>query len=383
MKLRDIIGNEPVRKELKRQLASGQIPHAQIFLGMEGSGTLPMALAFAQALQCESPVDYDACDVCDSCKRAAKMIHPDIEFSYPYYGNKLTSTAFSAHWRDVNLNEPYFQLSDWTLKNGWSGNNPNIYTSEIDSIVDRINQRKFEGNYKIMILWLPEYLGKEGNRLLKFIEEPPSDTLIIMVAQHVDKILMTLLSRCRIIPFSPLENVLISRYLIERYGVEEKNAVIYAAMSEGNIGEAIRMHHEGLDKIPDLLVSFIKAAYLGSGNLIYDWSESFSRLDKSEQKQFFIFGLQFFKLMLRMKFVEGVGLSFHEDLDKAARYLLQNIKFNLFKEVTDFFDTGIYYLERNVNIKILGTVSVVKVHKIFKKQNYENTSVLEGRFLNK
>lgn len=383
MKLSDVIGNEPVKKELRRQIASGHVPHAQIFLGMEGSGTLPMALAFARVLQCSSPVEYDACESCDSCRRSAKMIHPDIEFSFPYYGNKLTSTAFSSNWREANLNEPYFQLSDWTLKNGWTGNNPNIYTAEIDSIVHRINQRKFEGNYKIMILWLPEYLGKEGNRLLKFIEEPPPDTLILMVAQQADRILMTLLSRCRIIPFSPLDNSLISRYLTEKYGVEEKAAGIYAAMSEGNIGEAIRMYNEGLDKIPDLLVSFIKAAYIGSGNLIYDWSENFSRLDKAEQRQFFIFGLQFFKLMLRMKFVDGAGLLFHPDLDKAARYLLQNIKFNLFKEVTDFFDKGIYYLERNVNIKILGTVLVIKVHKIFKKQNYGNTSVLEGRFLNK
>ena len=383
MKLSDVAGNEAVKKELKRQIQTGQIPHAQILLGMEGSGTLPMAMAFAQALQCESTVDYDSCGACDSCKRAGKMIHADIEYSFPYFGNKFTSNNFLTSWREMNLSDPYFLLSDWTSKNGWATSNPNIYTAEIENIVNRINQRKFEGRHKIMILWLPEYLGKDGNRLLKFIEEPPPDTLILMVAQSADNILSTLLSRCRIIPFAPLENTLISRYLRDKYGVGDKEADIYAAMSEGNIGEAIRLHREGLDKIPDLFVSFIRAAYSGSGNLVYDWSEEFAKLDKSEHRQFFIFGLQFFKLMLRMKFVEGVGLSFHADLDKAARYLLKNIKFTLFKEVTDFFDKGIYYLERNVNIRILGTVAVVRVHKIFKKQQYENSSVLEGQFLNK
>lgn len=383
MKLSDVAGNEAVKKELKRQIQTGQIPHAQIFLGMEGSGTLPMAMAFAQALQCESNVNNDSCGICDSCKRAGKMIHADIEYSFPYFGNKFTTNNFLVGWREINVNEPYFLLSEWTSKNGWATNNPNIYTTEIENIVNRINQRKFEGKYKIMILWLPEYLGKDGNRLLKFIEEPPPDTLIIMVAQSADNILSTLLSRCRIIPFAPLENALISRYLKDKYNVGEKEADIYAAMSEGNIGEAIRLQGEGLDKIPELFVTFIRAAYSGSGNLIYDWSEEFAKLDKSEHRQFFIFGLQFFKLMLRMKFVDGVGLSFNADLDKAARYLLKNIKFTLFKEVTDFFDQGIYYLERNVNIRILGTVAVVKVHKIFKKQQYENSSILEGQFLNK
>ncbi len=383
MKLSDVVGNEAVKRELKKQIQTGKIPHAQIFLGMEGSGTLPMAMAFAQALQCESPVESDACGTCDSCKRAGKMIHADIEYSFPYFGNKFTSNNFLPGWREINLSDPYFVLSDWTSKNGWSTNNPNIYSIEIENIVNRINQRKFEGRHKIMVLWLPEYLGKDGNRLLKFIEEPPPDTLIVMVAQSADNILSTLLSRCRIIPFAPLENGLISRYLINKYGVGEREADIYAAMSEGNIGEAVRLHREGLDKIPDLFVSFIRAAYSGSGNMIYDWSEEFAKLDKSEHRQFFIFGLQFFKLMLRMKFIDGVGLSFNADLDKAARYLLKNIKFTLFKEVTDFFDKGIYYLERNVNIRILGTVAVVRVHKIFKKQQYENSSVLEGQFLNK
>jgi DNA polymerase III subunit delta' len=384
MRLNKVVGNEKIKEELKQQLRLGEVPHAQLFLGSEGSGNLAMALAYAQTLQCESRDDFDACGVCSSCQRASRHLHPDILYSFPYHsaksGSKSNSEEFLPAWRSFLSKNPYADLGDWLEQNDWRGKNPTIYAAEVNHILLRLQERKFEGNYKVMILWLPEYLGKEGNRMLKFIEEPERDVIVLMVGHNSGRILPTLLSRCRILPFQPLETKHIHQYLLDQFPTQNKEITTAAAFSEGNLSLAIRWMNYKNENQQILLLDFLRSALKGNNTSMFQWSEKFSKLDMEEQKQFFIFGLQFFKLMLRSKFQKENSLNFNDELNKAANYLLTNIKLSLFMELTEFFDKALYYLERNTNAKILGITAVIRAYKIFNKHRFENLSIYEGKF---
>ncbi len=378
----DVVGNELLKNELRKQVSQGDVAHAQMFVGREGAGGLAMAIAFAQYLQCLDRTQYDACGICSACKRVSRIVHPDIEYSYPYYGREENSTAFINNWREVINENPYLMISDWMERNDWASKSPNIYKSEITNIIQRINQGRFESNYKILILWLPEYLDKEGNRLLKLIEEPPPNTVFLMVAQNVEKILPTILSRCRILPMSMIPNSDIQDFLVKRYGETPEKAAMLARISAGNISEAIRLQHKGIDAMPDMLFDFFKLCLKLNTEQLYLWSEKYAKLDKDSQRQFFLFGLSFLNLMLYSKYVDTKAVEFHPNLNKLSNYLLNNIKFNRFVEIKNLFDKSVYYLDRNVNVKILGTAAIIRVHKIFYKQKYENlTPSIGDKFL--
>lgn len=378
----DVVGNEPLKNELRKQVSQGDIAHAQMFVGREGAGGLAMAIAFAQYLQCLDRSQNDACGECSACKRVSRIVHPDVEFSFPYYGREENSTVFINNWREAINDNPYLMISDWMDKNDWATKSPNIYKSEITNIIQRINQGRFEGNYKILILWLPEYLDKEGNRLLKLIEEPPPNTVFLMVAENVEKILPTILSRCRILPMSMMTINDIKDFLVKRYGETQEKAAMLAGVSAGNISEAIRLQQKGIDEIPDMLFEFFKLCLKLNTEQIYQWTEKYAKLDKDGQRQFFLFGLSFLKLMLHSKYVDTKAIEFHPNLNKLGHYLLNNIKFNRFVEIKNLFDKSVYYLDRNVNVKILGTTAIIRVHKIFYKQKYENlTPSIGDKFL--
>lgn len=370
----DVVGNEPLKDELRKQVRQGDIAHAQMFVGREGAGGLAMAIAFAQYLQCADRSETDACGVCSACRRVSKIIHPDVEYSFPYYGREENSTAFIHNWRAAINENPYLMISDWMDRNDWASKSPNIYKSEITNIIQRINQGRFEGNYKILILWLPEYLDKEGNRLLKLIEEPPPNTVFLMVAQNVELILPTILSRCRILPMSMISDKDIEQFLMHKFGEDQERAAMLAGISAGNISEAIRLQQNGIEGIPDLLFDFFKLCLKLNTEQIFEWSERYAKLDKDGQRQFFLFGLLFLKLMLHSKYVDTKAVEFHPNLNKLGTYLLNNIKFNRFVEIKNLFDKSVYYLDRNVNVKILGTAAIIRVHKIFYKQKYEKLS---------
>jgi DNA polymerase-3 subunit delta' len=175
---RDIAGKESVKKNLTKAVDSGRIPHAQLFLGKEGSGALPMALAFASYIQCQNRTDGDSCGVCSHCIKSHKLIHPDIHFSFPVvkFGDKkradTTSDDFLPKWREIIKTNPDMNTSDWLQHIDADNNLPNINVKECNDIMHKLNMMSFESDNKILIMWRPEYLHNEGNRLLKLIEEP-------------------------------------------------------------------------------------------------------------------------------------------------------------------------------------------------------------------
>src|SRR3984885_2909521 len=212
MQFSQVIGQQQVRDNLTEMVRQNRLSHALLFLGHEGSGALPLALAFAQYVVCErrDSSSADACGVCATCVKAGRLMHPDIHFSYPVIpkkaGDKPVSSDYSSEWREFIQQYPYGNAYDWLQFIGAENKQGNITAQECNDINRKLSLKSFESGYKILILWMPEYLGNEGNKLLKLIEEPPANTLFILVAENEGQILQTILSRTQLVKIPALDD---------------------------------------------------------------------------------------------------------------------------------------------------------------------------------
>src|ERR1700750_829503 len=231
MLFKDIIGQQEIKIHLAEMVEQNRLSHALLFLGKEGSGALPLAMAFAQyvvSLPQPAPLVEDLFGGMTALssapafiapeeiaaqpafERARQMIHPDLHFSYPVIpkksGDKPVSTDYIQEWREFVQLYPYGNVYDWLQFIGAENKQGNITADECNDIIRKLNLKSFESEYKILIMWMPEFLGKEGNKLLNLVEEPPSNTLFIFVAENENLILPTILSRTQLVKISPLTN---------------------------------------------------------------------------------------------------------------------------------------------------------------------------------
>lgn len=241
MQFKNVIGQQSAKTQLLRIATSGRLPHAMMLIGTPGSGDLPLSLAFAQYALCENPGEDDSCGACSHCLKTSKLIHPDLHFSFPTVGAEVTSDALLTEWRAAIAENPYQDINQWLQRIGTENKQGNINKKECVNIVQKLSLKNFEGRYKILLMWLPEYLGKEGNRLLKIIEEPPENTLIILIAQNQELILNTILSRCQLVRIVPLTDEKVEEGLISTLGIPVERARSIAQLADGDFNEALKI----------------------------------------------------------------------------------------------------------------------------------------------
>src|SRR5205085_8915740 len=272
MQFNDVIGQQMAKQHLVEMLQHNRLSHALLFLGKEGSGSLPLALAFTQYITCDrvqnrgigtstaslfgleeaptpikadQPLPSDSCGVCPSCLKSKQYAHPDIHYSYPVIpkksGDKPVSTDYIQEWREFLQVYPYGNVYDWLQNIGAENKQGNITAEECNDIIRQLNLKSFESGYKILVQWMPEYLGKEGNKLLKLIEEPPANTLFILVAENEEQILPTILSRCQLVKIPQLENADIEEALQTGSNTPSETARQVAAIAQGNYREALQL----------------------------------------------------------------------------------------------------------------------------------------------
>ena len=218
-----------------------RIPHALLFLGSAGCGKLALALAFAQYLVCRNKKDGEACGKCPHCIKAGKLVHPDIHFSFPTVGTNVKSDELLKEWRKALEENPYLDINQWMQQIGAENKQANINKEECLNIIRKLSLKTFEGNHKVMIIWLPEFLGKEGNRLLKIIEEPPENTNFILVAENSDLILNTILSRCQIVKINQLSDEEVVEGLKLKKEISEEKAQSLSHLVDGDLNEAMKL----------------------------------------------------------------------------------------------------------------------------------------------
>lgn len=397
MQFSDIIGQQAVKQQLAELVQHNRLSHALLFLGKEGSGALPLALAFAQYIVCEkvngknmaalqqAPSlfgdeppslpqergpggEVDSCGICPACQKAAQLVHPDIHFSYPTVtkkaGDKPVATDFITEWREFIKLNPYGNSFDWIeLIKEKENSQGKITAEECNDIIRKLSLKSFESEYKILIMWMPEMLGAEGNKLLKLIEEPPPNTLFILVAENDALVLQTIVSRCQMIKVPALETKDIEEALTNRNKTESAIARQVASVSEGNYREALQLVQHAEEDWQALLREWLNAVLKTGPVAQTKWVEEISRLGREKQKQF----LRYFNHLLEQAILLratgdapgafGTERDFAERLNKIAGIEQQ-------QAIIEELDRASYYIERNANGKILFHALTIKLYHI-------------------
>jgi DNA polymerase III subunit delta' len=374
MLFKEVIGNTELKSQLIHTIQSKRISHAQLFLEKEGSGGFVLALAYVRYILCESKEEEDACGTCRNCIRMDKLEHPDVHFSFPIHASK-TDKIFSSDdvlpvFRNLVKTNPYFGLEDWYHELGNSNKQGNIPVEEAHLISKKLSLKAFEGGYKVLIMWLPEFMkAAASNNLLKLLEEPPPKTLFILVSQHADNIISTILSRTQIIRILPPKTDEIKSFLVSKYNLSESEAENSAHLSERNITEAIRLSKQSDTSSFNIenFVQWMRICYKRSVPDTIIWVEQIAKSGRETQKSFLKFCLQMFRNSIVGHYTQGQTVVMTNDqkafLEKFSPYINHNNIVLLSKAIDDAH----YHIERNANPKILFMDLSLKIFLQLKK----------------
>jgi DNA polymerase-3 subunit delta' len=398
MQFSDIIGQKEVKQQLAELVQHNRLSHALLFLGKEGSGALSLAFAFAQYIVCEKVnnkhagsgsrqagpslfgdaepeipkpaalVLNDSCGVCAACSKAAQLIHPDIHFSYPTVtkkaGEKPVATDFIADWREFVKLSPYGNLYDWIEQIKEKENSQGKITAEeCNDIIRKLSLKSFESEYKILIMWMPEMLGTEGNKLLKLIEEPPPNTLFMLVTENESQVLQTIVSRCQLIKIPALETKEIEEALISRNKTEPVIARQVASVSEGNYREAMQLVQHAEEDWQGLLREWLNAILKTGPVAQAKWVDEISRLGREKQKQFLRYFNHLLEEAIHLRIMGESHIMSEKEKDFAER-LNKIAGIEQQQAIIEEIDKASYYIERNAHGKILFHALTIKLYHI-------------------
>lgn len=367
-----IPGQLSVKEKLIGLVDHNRLSHALLFLGKEGSGSLQMAIAFAQYILCEQKKDNDSCGTCPSCMKAASLMHPDIHFSFPTITkagvDKPVCNDFINEWRSFVAQTPFGNAFDWLQCLGAENKQGNITAHECEDIIRKLNLKSFESGYKILIQWLPEYLGTAGNKLLKLVEEPPEKTLFIFVAEEESKILPTILSRTQLIKINQLEKQDVASWLITTQAVPKEKADKLATIAQGNLREAFNLLHHADEDWQALLREWLNAILKNGPSAQVKWVEEISKLGREKQKQFLQYFIHLLSVAVHMANTPTAPSVTEEEMDFAGR-LLKLISTEQIEAMVTELNQSLYHIERNANAKILFMALTIKIYHIIRDKS--------------
>lgn len=380
MMFSEVLGLRHIKKHLTISADAGRIPHAQLFVGPEGSGTLAAALAYARYLLCGNTGGENAQgDPCNS--KCASFTHPDLHFAYPVAardkGQKHpVSDHFITEWRNFVKEQPYGTLSAWYRHIGIEKKQGLISVHEAQDIVRKLSLKSYEGGFKVMILWRAEKLNTEAaNKLLKLIEEPPSKTVFLFIAEDESQLLQTIRSRCQVVHFPPLGEDAISSGL-KRRGVTPSEASRVAQQAEGNFSKALDLLNRNSEELEyeAWFTRWVRTAFRARGNKsaiheLIKWSEDLAGKGREVQKDFLHYCLAVFRQAMLINYgAEPLAyLRFRNsdlDLHKFAPFVHEN---NIEALVTEV-ESAIYHIERNGNARLILTDLSIKLTRLLHKK---------------
>jgi DNA polymerase III subunit delta' len=386
-----VIGQQEIKTKLRNIVEHNRLSHALLLNAPEGAGGLPLALAFSQFLVCErvtqtgseNEFPAESCGICPACIKAAKMVHPDIHYSYPVVskkpGDKPVSTDFISDWREFISLFPYGTIFDWlqfiqqseddkkdvSSQDYKPGNKQgNITAHECHEINRKLSLKSFESGYKILIMWMPEYLGNEGNRLLKLIEEPPPDTLFLLVTENETLILPTILSRVQIIRLPRPSAAEIQDALISRAGVAPEQARQLAAVSEQNYREALSQLQHAPDDWLGLLREWLNAVLKTGPVAQVKWVEEISKTGREKQKQFLQYFIHLLEQGIRLRMMDREPDDLPETEKDFAIRLNKTADLAAQQAIVKELNKSIYFIERNAHAKMLFHALTIRLYHI-------------------
>ncbi|ARV09713.1 DNA polymerase III subunit delta' [Winogradskyella sp. PC-19] len=382
----EILGQNHIKSHLTKSADAGRIPHAQLFVGPEGSGTLPMAIAYAQYILCsntnsENTEGNQACNL-----KFKNLSHPDLHFAFPVTTNDKVkrhpvSSHFLEEWRQLIDQQPYGNLFDWYKMLGVDNKQGQIGVDEALDIVKSLSLKSYEGGYKVMLIWMAEKMNTaSANKLLKLIEEPPEKTVFILIAEDEEQIISTIRSRCQVLHFPRLPEVIIAESLVKKYNIDQAIANKIAQQSNGNFNKACDLIYQDSEDIQfeKWFIAWVRSAFKAKGNKsaireLIAWSEDIAKTGRETQKQFLHFCINYFRqaLLLNYKANELVYLEPKSEsfkLEKFAPFVHDANIMDITKELQD----AIYHIERNGNSKIILTDLSIKLTRLLHKKSQAN-----------
>lgn len=410
MQFHSITGQKDTKEQLVQMIQHNRLSHALLFLGKEGSGALQLAMAFAQYIVCEKaspnpskggakradllffddnatsqipPLGdggIDSCGECPACKKANELIHPDIHFSYPVItkkaGEKPVSADFIKEWRQFVVQNPYGNVYDWLQFIGAENKQGNITATECNDINRTMSLKSFESEYKILIMWKPEFLGKEGNKLLKLIEEPPPNTLFIFVAENEDLILPTIISRTQLIKIPALTNLEVEAALGINEAVHIEKAAQIAVLAEGNYREALQLLQHADDDWQAMLRDWLNAILKTGPVAQVKWIDDTAKLGREKQKQFLKYFIHLLEQAIRLRAIGTAYPQGHADYQQStnndndfALRLNKICSIGQQEAIITELDKASYYIERNANAKMLFHALSIRLYHIISNKS--------------
>jgi DNA polymerase-3 subunit delta' len=305
-------------------------------------------------------------------ERAGQMIHPDLHFSYPVIpkkpGDKPVSSDYIHEWREFMKLYPYGNVYDWLQFIGAENKQGNITADECNDIIRKLSLKSFESEYKVLLLWMPEYLGKEGNKLLKLIEEPPPNTLFLLVAESEEQILATILSRCQLVKVPAPENPEIEQALIDRAKAAPDTARQIAGICEGNYREALQLMQHADEDWQSLLRDWLNATLKGGPMAQVKFTEEVSKLGREKQKQFLRYFNHLLEQSVRIKVLGPDGVMLADTEKDFAQRLNKIASVSQQQAIIEELDRAAYYVERNANAKMLFQALTIKLYHIIQNK---------------
>ena len=377
MFFKDVLGLAHLKNHLTTTADRGRVAHAQLFVGPEGSGTLPLAIAYAQYLLCgngngENEGGNAACNA-----KCGRLMHPDLHFVFPVANSdKVKSHAVSDHymeeWREFVAEQPYGNLFDWYRAIGIEKKQGQIGVDEAQDIVIKLSLKSFEGGFKVLIVWMAEKMnGAASNKLLKLIEEPPEKTILILIAEDEEQLIGTILSRCQVLHFPPMANETIVQGLTAK-GADVHIAHPLAHEANGNFNKDLDLFQNDSEDLvfERWFIQWVRSAFKAKGNkaAIHElllWSDELSKQGREVQKKFlgYCIGMIRQALLLNYQVPELVYTRIHSDgfdLSKFAPFVHENNIVPLVKELEE----ALYHITRNGNGKMIFTDLSIKLTRL-------------------
>ena len=368
MLFRDIIGQEATKQQLRQSVREGRIPHAQLFTGISGIGKLQLALAYAQYLNCPHRTDEDSCGICPTCLQYQHLQHPDLHFVFPIVKTDAGDTCndFLEPWRAILLEKKYFDLDDWHVALGVDNKQSMIYEKESGEILRKLSLKAYGDGYKIVIIWQPEKMNAAtANKLLKIFEEPSDKTVFILVSEHPEQLLSTILSRVQTVRIPRLEQQTIMTALMQQ-GIEASKANDIARIANGSYLAALKKADEtetNQQELADFIALFRDAYTVGVLNdphkkyeslkRLRQWSLDMAGTGREKQKHF----LQYAQQQVRENYIRNMGadeLNYQMEGERAF-----STKFAPFihdgnvEQIMNQLDLAERQIEQNGNAKII------------------------------
>ncbi len=373
MQFKEIVGHSELKKRLIQSVKDGRISHAQLFLGQSGYGGLPLAIAYAQYICCENRQDEDSCGTCRSCHKFSKLIHPDLHFAFPVNTSQsiskdAVSDSYIAQWREQMANSPYFDEQQWYEVIGIENKQGIIGKSEAELILHKMSFKPYEAEYKLMVVWLPERMNPAAaNKLLKLIEEPPKNTIFLMVSNNADAIIKTILSRTQLIKIPPIEEAVLANELSLRYSLSEHQASVLARLAAGNLLEAQRtvQQKDEQNDFLDYFANIMRRAYAGDTLAMLAWVDDIASLGREQQKSFLAYCLR----MIRENFMLNLSVNAiyitgdeKEFSQKFSQFIGKQNVYDIYSEL----NLAIAHIGQNGNSKIIFTDLALKLARLLK-----------------